>query len=183
MHQTALQIFVSSHDWVWAVCQIIHFVGMSLIVGIVGTLDLRILGLFKSIPIAAFRPLVPWAVVGFVCNLLTGIIFVTGKDSGTQLLHRQSVVSAQDAVRPAGSRQSDHLPASGLERRVYATPAGGNAPAAAKAVSAFSLVAWLLVIFFGRIHAVQRHAVTVPGFVTHVRFSRPPPPILRSRAA
>ena len=40
---------------------------------------------------------------------------------------------------------------SGLEGRVYATPAGGNAPAAAKAVSAFSLVAWVLVIFFGRI--------------------------------
>jgi hypothetical protein len=39
---------------------------------------------------------------------------------------------------------------SNLERRVYATPAGGNAPAAAKAVSAFSLFAWVLIIFFGR---------------------------------
>jgi hypothetical protein len=39
---------------------------------------------------------------------------------------------------------------SGLEKQVYATPAGGNAPTAAKAISAFSLVAWVLIIFFGR---------------------------------
>jgi hypothetical protein len=39
---------------------------------------------------------------------------------------------------------------SGLERAVYATPAGASAPAAAKAVAAFSIVAWVLIIFFGR---------------------------------
>jgi len=151
MQQTALQIFVSSHDWVWALWQIIHFVGMSLIVGIVGTMDLRILGLFKSIPIAALRPLVPWAIVGFICNLVTGIFFVTGKTPGPSyytdnLSFRLKMLFV---LLAAGNLIIFQL--SGLEGRVYATPAGGTAPTAAKAVAAFSLVAWLLIIFFGRI--------------------------------
>jgi hypothetical protein len=151
MQQTALQIFVSSHDWVWALWQIIHFVGMSLIVGIVATLDLRILGLFKSIPIAGFHSLVPWAIVGFICNLATGIFFVTGKTPGPSyytdnLSFRLKMLFVLLAVGNLIIFQF-----SGLEERVYATPAGGNAPAAAKTVAAFSLVSWVLVIFFGRI--------------------------------
>ena len=151
MQQTALQVFVSSHDWVWALWQILHFVGMSFIVGIVGTMDLRILGLFKSIPIAALRPLVPWAIVGFICNLVTGVFFVTGKTPGPSyytdnLSFRLKMLFV---LLAAGNLIIFQL--SGLEGRVYATPAGGTAPAAAKAVAAFSLVAWLLIIFFGRI--------------------------------
>ena len=151
MQQTALQIYVSSHDWVWALWQIIHFVGMSLIVGIVCTMDLRILGLFKNIPMAALRPLVPWAIVGFIGNLVTGIFFVAGKTPGPSyytdnLSFRLKMLFV---LLAAGNLIVFQL--SGLEGRVYATPAGGNAPAAAKAVAAFSLVAWLLIIFFGRI--------------------------------
>jgi hypothetical protein len=131
-----MQAFVNAHDWVWAVCQIIHFVGLSLIVGIVGTLDLRILGLFKSIPIAALRPLVPWAFVGFIGNLLTGIVFVTGKLQGPgyytdNLSFRLKMLFVLLAFANLLIFQI-----SGLE---------------VKLVSVFSLVAWVLVIFFGRI--------------------------------
>ena len=69
-----MQAFVNGHDWVWPVCEMIHYAGMSLLIGIIGALDLRMLGMFKSIPIGALRPLVPWAVVGFFGNLLTGNI-------------------------------------------------------------------------------------------------------------
>ena len=128
----------------------IHYVGMSLIVGIIGTLDLRILGLFKSLPMAGFRPLVPWAVAGFAGNLVTGIIFVSGKDVGPayytdNLSFRLKMLFLLTAfINLLIFQLSD------LERRVYATPAGGSAPTAAKAVAVFSLAAWMLVIFFGR---------------------------------
>jgi uncharacterized membrane protein len=151
MQQTPLQIFVSSHDWAWAVCQIVHFVGMSLIVGIVGTLDLRILGLFKSIPIAAFRSLVPWAVAGFIGNLLTGIVFVISKLPGPSYYTDNLSFRLKMLFVVLAFANLAIFELSGLEGRVYATPAGGNAPAAAKAISVFSLVAWVLVIFFGRI--------------------------------
>src|SRR5271167_1626981 len=117
----------------------IHYVGMSLIVGIIGTLDLRILGLFKSIPIAALRPLVPWAIAGFVGNLVTGIIFVTGKYSGPSYYTDNLSFRLKMLFLLLAFANLVIFQLSDLERRVYATPAGGNAPAAAKAVSASSL--------------------------------------------
>jgi hypothetical protein len=151
MQQTALQIYVSSNDWVWALWQIIHFVGMSLVVGIIGTMDLRILGLFKSIPMAALRPLVPWALAGFVGNLVTGIFFVAGKTPGPSYYTDNLSFRLKMLFVVLAFANLAIFQLSGLEERVYATPAGGSAPAAAKAVAAFSLVAWVLVIFFGRI--------------------------------
>jgi len=145
-----MQTFVSAHEWVWAVCQIIHYVGVSLIVGIIGTLDLRILGLFKSIPIASLRPLVPWAVVAFIGNLLTGIVFVTGKSSGPSYFFDNLSFRLKMLFVLLAFVNLAIFQLTGLEERVYATPAGGNAPIAAKAVSVFSLVAWVLIIFFGR---------------------------------
>ena len=145
-----MQTLVNTHDWVWPVCQMIHYVGMSLIVGIIGILDLRILGLFKTIPIAALRPLVTWAVVGFFGNALTGIIFVTGKDSGPSYYTDNLSFRLKMLFLLVAFINLFIFQLSNLEEKVYATPAGGNAPAAAKAVSAFSLGAWILVIFFGR---------------------------------
>lgn len=146
-----MQSFVNAHEWVWPVCEMIHYVGMSLIIGIIGTLDLRILGMFKSIPIGAFRPLVPWAVVGFFGNLLTGIVFVTGTASGAIFYIDNLSFQLKMLFMLLALANLAIFQFSGLERAVYATPAGGNAPAAAKAVSAFSLVAWVLVIAFGRL--------------------------------
>ena len=146
-----MQAWVNGHDWVWPVCEMTHYVGMSLIIGIIGTLDLRILGLFKSIPIAALRPLVPWAVVGFVGNLLTGLIFVTGTNSGASFYIDNLSFQLKMLLVLLTFANLFIFRLSGLERAVYATPAGASAPAAGKAVAAFSLFAWVLIIFFGRL--------------------------------
>jgi H+/Cl- antiporter ClcA len=145
-----MQAFVNAHEWIWSVLQMIHYVGMSLIIGIIGTLDLRILGLFKSIPIAALRPLVPWAVAGFFGNLLTGIMFVTGKDSGPTYYTDNLSFQLKMLFLLLVFVNLLIFTLTDLETRTYATPADGNAPTAAKAVAAFSLVAWIMVIFFGR---------------------------------
>jgi hypothetical protein len=144
------QAIVNSYEWVWALCQMIHYVGVSLIVGIIGTLDLRILGLFKSIPLAAFRPLVPWAIGAFIANVLTGVIFVLGHSAGpshwfSNLSFRLKMVFVLLAFINLVI-----FKVTGLEERVYATPQGASAATAAKVVSVFSLVAWLFIIFFGR---------------------------------
>ena len=145
-----LQPFVNAHDWVWPVCEMIHYVGMSLIVGVIGTLDLRILGLFKGIPIGALRPLIPWAVVGFTGNLLTGLIFVSGTNQGPGFYLDNLSFRLKLLFLLLAFLNLVIFRLTGLEARVYATPAGGSAPPAAKGIAAFSLVAWVLIIFFGR---------------------------------
>jgi len=54
-----LDEFVNAYDWVWPVCEILHFMGMAALIGTVGLVDLRILGFAKSIPIGQLERLVP----------------------------------------------------------------------------------------------------------------------------
>ena len=37
---TGVDNYVATHDWVWPVCEIIHFFGMFMLIGSVGLVDL-----------------------------------------------------------------------------------------------------------------------------------------------
>jgi hypothetical protein len=145
-----LQTFVNAHDWVWPVCEMVHYIGMSLVVGIIGLLDLRILGLFKSIPCGAFRPLVPVAMTAFAGNLLTGIVFVTGTNQGPGFYLDNLSFQLKLLCLLLAFANLIIFQFSDLEEKVYATPAGGSAPRSAKVVAVVSLVLWVSIIFFGR---------------------------------
>ena len=70
--------FVAGHNWVWPLCEILHFLGLTLLVGIVGLIDLRLIGIASNVPLADLYRLVPWALWGFLICLLTGVIFLLG---------------------------------------------------------------------------------------------------------
>src|SRR5215467_16144727 len=74
----SVEQLIYQHLWVWGVCQSLHFVGMALLIGTVGMLDLRLLGMAKEIPVTTIKKLIPWGVFGFALCLATGFIFVTG---------------------------------------------------------------------------------------------------------
>lgn len=146
-----MQELLNAHDWLWPVWEMIHYVGMSLIIGLIGALDLRILGLWKSIPIGAFRPLVTLAVVGFVGNLLGGLFFVTGNATGAAFYVENLSFQLKVVAMVIALVNLLVFRFSGLEAKVNAVPAGGDAPTAAKAVAWISLVSWIAVIIFGRL--------------------------------
>jgi hypothetical protein len=77
--------WVGGYEWVWPVCEIIHFVGMALLFGCIVLLDLRILGVGKGIPFSALERFVPLGIIGFCLNLITGFIFVAGNPTGTPM--------------------------------------------------------------------------------------------------
>jgi hypothetical protein len=147
----AVQAFVNDRAWVWPVFEMIHYTGMSLVVGLIGALDLRILGLFKSIPIGALRPLVPLAVIGFVANLVTGFFFVcgTGSGAGFYVLNLSFQLKVLALLVAAINLVIFRL--TGLEEAVYGTPANADAPKGAKTIAVVSIVTWVLVIIFGRL--------------------------------
>lgn len=74
----ALTAFVGHYDWIWPVCEIIHFMGLILLIGTVGLIDLRILGIARQLPLVFLYRLVPWAVFGFILCFLTGLVFLLG---------------------------------------------------------------------------------------------------------
>ena len=78
LQATPLSQAIVYHTWIWPACETLHFIGLALIIGIVGFFDLRLIGFFKRIPVNAARDLMPFAIAGFVLNLVTGVIFLIG---------------------------------------------------------------------------------------------------------
>lgn len=64
--------------WWWAFIMDLHFIGLTLVVGAVGVLNLRLLGFLKQLPVAPLHRLMPLAMVGFGINLLTGLFGYIG---------------------------------------------------------------------------------------------------------
>ena len=66
---------VSATPWVWPAAETLHFIGLCLVFGVLLAVNLRLLGVMKALPFAAVHRLMPWAVLGFGVNLLTGMLF------------------------------------------------------------------------------------------------------------
>ena len=80
----AVAMFVLSKTWMWGACETLHFVGLCLLFGVATLVDLRMLGVIKGISFAALHRMLPWAVLGFGINLITGMFFfVTAYDQYT----------------------------------------------------------------------------------------------------
>jgi hypothetical protein len=70
--------FVTETPWMWPTCETLHFVGLSLLMGVVFLVDLRVLGVMKGVSFASLHRLLPWAAFGFGVNVVTGILFFVG---------------------------------------------------------------------------------------------------------
>src|SRR3954469_9975520 len=65
--------------WAWPICETLHFVGLTLVIGVAGLFDLRMMGLaLRQVPIARVMQLRPWAGVGVAINFITGVLFFIG---------------------------------------------------------------------------------------------------------
>ena len=69
-------VFVQDHSWVWPACETLHFVGLSLLFGVVLVLNLRLLGIGRGLlSVEALSQLLPLGMLGFALNLVTGMMF------------------------------------------------------------------------------------------------------------
>src|SRR5262245_40308543 len=65
--------------WAWPASETIHFLGLSLSFGVLLAINLRILGAMKQVPFADVHRLLPWGMLGFGANLITGMLFFIGQ--------------------------------------------------------------------------------------------------------
>ena len=73
--ETWLGEIVRESTWLFAAGETLHFVGLSMLFGALLIVDLRLLGFMRSVPIRAALAFLPFAIIGFTINLLTGIEF------------------------------------------------------------------------------------------------------------
>jgi uncharacterized membrane protein len=131
--------------WGWPFVETLHFLGLSLLIGTVGLFDLRLLGLAQHISIHSLHKLVPWGVVGYLMNLITGIMFVSSAPD--QYLHNPAFISKLSFMGVAGINMILFYliswPAGTLDSELRLRHARTGA--------AVSLFCWLGVIVCGRL--------------------------------
>ena len=72
----------NSGVWAYGIVNLTHILGVSSLFGAVLVLDLRLLGLWRRVPLASIaRPTVPVATTGFVVAALSGLCLISTNGS------------------------------------------------------------------------------------------------------
>jgi uncharacterized membrane protein len=139
-----LGAFVISVKWVWPTCETLHFIGLSLLFGVAALVDLRMLGMLKSVPFHALHRMLPWGILGFGLNSITGMLFFVGAPQ-------------QYTQNPVFVWKMALMMVTGLNVLYFTVldepwvlQGGDDAPMTAKAVAVSALVLVLGVLYCGR---------------------------------
>ena len=148
LHGTRLSWAVAGGvPWIWPLCETLHFMGLALLMGVVSVFDLRMLGMAKGLPLGPLQRLMPWAIVGFLINLTTGLLFFAGDPF--QYIHNIAFGMKLLFIGLAGVNVIVFY-VTGLYRRVDNVGAGQDVPVVAKLIGAASLFLWVGVMYWGR---------------------------------
>lgn len=143
------QYLAGQAPWAWPLAETLHFAGLGLLIGTVGLVDLRLLGVVRGVPLSAVREFIRWSIVGFGINLVTGLYFL-----GAQ--------PWQYADNPAWWAKVAFLIVAGLNAAIFekylrprlrALPPDADTPLSLKLVGAASLISWFGVLYSGRMLA------------------------------
>ena len=133
--------------WWWTFMMAAHFLGLILIIGTVGLLDIRIMGFVKQLPIAPLHRLIPWGLAGLGINVATGLMaFAARPDNYVFSLGLWLKILA--LLLLGLNAAAFYL--TNIFEGVESVGAGEDAPISAKLIAASSLFLWFAVITFGR---------------------------------
>ncbi len=141
----------------WAIGETFHFIGLCLLIGIVGLFDLRVLGLGKGLAPGALKRLLPWGVFGFGLCAATGALFVGGMGANMigenpwDVILRNPWLQAKLILIALAGINLAAYHVTGMSRAVESLDADGSAPLMAKLFAGASLSLWIGVIVLGRL--------------------------------
>lgn len=148
LDDTQLSHFVAETTWVYPTLETMHTVGMALLIGSLGLIDLRVLGFKRELPILETQRLLPLAWLGFTLNAFSGtLLFV----SDSVMFYSSYTFRIKIALIILGG-----INAALLGRKVFQTSASAAAPpptVGAKWIAGTSLVFWFGAIIAGRLIA------------------------------
>jgi hypothetical protein len=127
----------------------IHAVGLAIVVGVIFSLNLRLLGLYGTLPYTALRGLMSIAWVGIVLNVITGLsIFMTQASSYVTSL--PFIVKITFIVLGIANLVYTQKT---LDREAAAWEAAAAVPPLGKALAGSSLLFWVVAVVTGRMIA------------------------------
>lgn len=143
---TALSRAIVDQPWIWPAAETVHFVGLALVLGIVGLLDLRLMDFLPRIPIGALHEMVPFALGGFALNLISGVTFLVGHPEQYVYNLAWWLKAASLALAGVNALVFERLYA----KQALGLQVGDPLPAAVRWIGAISMISWLSVLYWGR---------------------------------
>jgi len=134
--------YVRDTPWTWIAAETLHFVGLSLLVGVILLIDLRVLGVMPQVSFAALDRLLPWAMLGFALNVFTGMLFFAAAYG--QYTNNPAFFWKLIFVLLAGANTLYFT-----FDRTWAMEPGRDAPVLSKAAAASAMFFWVGVMYWG----------------------------------
>jgi len=146
LESTSIANAIRTIPWLYPAFETGHYIGLSLLVGGIMLIDLRVLGMARGLPLKSMIGLLPFVWVGFAINVLTGsLLFIYGATSfgtnaaflvkmGFLVLAGLNALAFDLSVRRSGG----------------AWVAADRPPPSAKGFATLSLFFWLCVVTTGR---------------------------------
>ncbi len=135
--------WVKAVPWVWPAAESLHFIGLSLLMGVVLLIDLRMLGFMKQVSVHALDRLIPWGVLGFGLNVVTGMLFfVAAPEQYTQNIAFFWKVGLMIVAVFNGLYFT-------VWDKAWALAPGADAAPLSKVMAASALVLWVGVMYYG----------------------------------
>jgi hypothetical protein len=104
LESTSLAVWLGQSPSVWAHPTVLtlHTAGLAVLVGTCWVLDLRLLGIIRHVPLAAFRWVFPVIAIGLIVNISTGLLLfiknATTWGTATPFLVKMFLVAASVAT-------------------------------------------------------------------------------------
>ena len=124
-----------------------HFIGLSLLLGVMTVVDLRVLGVFRQTSYASVLKLLPLAMLGFSINLVSGVFFIAANPylySSNPAFYVKLAVILLGGLNAIWFTLAEHRQMAGL-------PSDATAPLPARIMAGASLGMWVLAILLGRL--------------------------------
>jgi len=136
--------------WLYPLVEIFHIVGFVLLVGSIAVLDLRLLGLSKTLPVRALAAhVLPWSTGALLLIVPSGLLmFIT---HAGDFVSNPAFITKMALLMAAGLNAA--LFHAGVFRGAASWDANAAVPAAAKIHAALSLLLWIAILACGRLLA------------------------------
>jgi hypothetical protein len=150
LQNSAFSQWLLVSEWGYPIFLTLHSLGLAMLVGVLICIDLRVLGLARSIPLPPIKRLM----------VIVWIAFGVNAASGTALFAADAVkfINSPTFLLKLSSIVIGVVLAALMSRSVLSTNQTGTAlqsPAVAKSLAVVSMVVWIAAIGFGRYMAYE----------------------------
>ena len=146
LNASALNGLVMDNRFVFPMLEMAHFMGLCLLFGSLLVVDLRVIGLARTVPINRVNIFVRFALIGFAINLVTGLFFLAG-DSDRYLVN-YAFWAKMGVIGLAGLNTAYFVRR--IKPQMDAGIASADLTGGAHVVAWLSLTFWSCVIILGR---------------------------------